>query len=109
MNTHFSSVRDSINPVYDLGNVKQGSQATAVFVRDTSEPYIKTIVPSCGCTSSGHSSDHKMLSLTLTAPTGIPEGVASQGLTSYPIEKTVEVYYTDDSYQVLTLKATVVQ
>lgn len=85
----------------NLGTIKAGSPKKVIFKALDNVPKIKIIVPHCGCTATKYDEQTRELLITYSN-TLIPEQVVG----AQSILKRIDVYYEDNTTDLLTIKAT---
>ena len=90
----------------NFGNIKVGTRLNINFQGTENLPKIKTIRPSCGCTSAQFDNDKKLLSVKYTAG-DIPQHLLIEGIHEYKTSKRILVIYEDGTDETLSFNVRV--
>lgn len=88
-----------------LGEIKANVKVQ-VFFHYLGDKEVANITASCGCTKPKYLKDKKQVKVDFT-PDSIPMHLQSQG--KYSAWKSLTVYFTDDTYDVLNIEATIIR
>ena len=92
------------NTQISLGKVKVGQRQTVIFNAVREVPTILKMSASCGCTTPAFDKERNRLVASYT-PGAIPKHLVGQGM--YTTSKSVTIYYSDGTTDVLSFTATV--
>lgn len=95
--------------VVDLGTVQAGFKYSLQFQAEDNIPEIVDVVASCGCTKPKYDKATKILSVTFK-PKPLSMELQQQGKTFYMSNKTIRVYYANNTVtEMLSIKAKVIK
>lgn len=89
----------------NLGEIKANVKVY-VFFDYLGDKEVANITASCGCTKPKYLKKKKQVKVAFT-PNSIPMHLQSQN--KYPAWKSMTVYFTDDTYDVLNIEATIIR
>ena len=85
----------------NFGTIRRGKSKDFIFQANTTIPPIKEIIAACGCTKPKYNPTTRQLVVTYKAGE-IPKHITG----NQPISKSITVFYTDGSHEVLKITGT---